>query len=119
MDVIDTTYARSCLMKFGIIIETKEAEKAWNAFRFAVTSKKIGHEVRVFLMGEAVECVNVTHEKFDVSGQIRAFADAGGTVLACGTCLKSRQMNGTETCPLSTMNDCVRLVEWADRMLTF
>jgi hypothetical protein len=27
-------------MKIGIIIETKEFEKAWNAFRFAVTAKK-------------------------------------------------------------------------------
>jgi len=28
-------------MKIGIILETKEFEKAWNAFRFAVTAKKI------------------------------------------------------------------------------
>lgn len=27
-------------MKIGIIIETREYEKAWNAFRFAVTAKK-------------------------------------------------------------------------------
>ena len=27
-------------MKIGIIIETKEYEKAWNAFRFAVNAKK-------------------------------------------------------------------------------
>ena len=39
-------------MKLGIIIETKEYEKAWNAFRFAVTTKKAGHEVKVFLMGK-------------------------------------------------------------------
>ena len=26
-------------MKIGIILETKEFEKAWNAFRFAVTAK--------------------------------------------------------------------------------
>jgi uncharacterized protein involved in oxidation of intracellular sulfur len=106
-------------MKFGIILETKEPEKAWNAFRFASASKKNGHEVKVFLMGEAVECENLTHEKFDVVGQLKAFVEAGGTVLACGTCLKSRQMNATETCPLSTMIDCVRLVEWADRVVTF
>ena len=29
-------------MKIGIIIETKEYEKAWNAFRFAVNAKKLG-----------------------------------------------------------------------------
>ncbi len=106
-------------MKFGIILETKEFEKAWNAFRFANASKKTGHEVKVFLMGEAVECENLTHEKYDVSGQLKNFAGAGGVILACGTCLKSRQLEGTEACPLSTMADCVAMVEWADKTLTF
>ncbi|MDF2856646.1 MAG: hypothetical protein K0Q87_2497 [Neobacillus sp.] len=32
-------------MKLGIILETKDYEKAWNAFRFAVTAKTNGHEV--------------------------------------------------------------------------
>ena len=58
-------------MKLGVIIETKEFEKAWNAFRFAVTAKKKGHEVKVFLMGEAVECETLTHEKFNVAAHLR------------------------------------------------
>lgn len=107
------------VMKFGIILETKEHEKAWNAFRFAVTSRKQGHEVKVFLMGEAVECENLEHEKFNVAEQLRAFVDTGGEILACGTCLKSRQMGETDACPLSTMVDCVKLVEWADRVVNF
>lgn len=106
-------------MNFGIILETKELEKAWNAFRFATTSKKSGHDVKVFLMGEAVEVENLTHEKFDVAGQIKALVGVGGTILACGTCLKSRQLNGTDACPLSTMIDCVKMVEWADKVVTF
>ena len=72
-------------MKLGMILETKEFEKAWNAFRFAVTARKAGHEVKVFLMGEAVECEYLTHEKFDVAGQLKAFVNAGGEILACGT----------------------------------
>ncbi|EFK97428.1 conserved hypothetical protein, partial [sediment metagenome] len=91
-------------MKFGIILETKEPEKAWNAFRFASASIKAGHEAKVFLMGEAVECEGVIHEKYDVAGQLKAFSAAGGAILACGACLKSRQMNGSDACPLSTMN---------------
>jgi uncharacterized protein involved in oxidation of intracellular sulfur len=106
-------------MKIGIIIETKEFEKAWNAFRFAVTSKKQGHDVKVFLMGEAVECEGMIHEKFNVDEQLKAFISAGGEILACGTCLKSRQMDGTDTCPLATMIDCVNMVTWADRIITF
>jgi uncharacterized protein involved in oxidation of intracellular sulfur len=106
-------------MKFGIILETKEYEKAWNAMRFAVTSKKQGHEVKVFLMGEAVEVENLTHDKFNVAEQVKAFNEVGGDILACGTCLKSRSMNGSDACPLSTMIDCVEMVEWADKVITF
>jgi len=106
-------------MKFGIILETKEFEKSWNAFRFATASQKQGHDVKVFLMGEAVECETVTHEKYDVAGQLKVFCDCGGKVLACGTCLKTRQMKGTDSCPLSTMVDCVQMVEWADKVITF
>lgn len=106
-------------MKIGIIIETREPEKAWNALRFANTALKHGHEVKVFLMGEAVECVNIFHDKFRVNEQLDTFAEAGGAVLACGTCLKSRGMEGTDTCPVSTMIDCLKMVEWADKVLTF
>lgn len=106
-------------MKIGIILETKEPEKAWNAFRFANTAWKKGHETKVFLMGEAVECEGLTDGKHDVGGQLRRFSEAGGTILACGTCLKSRRLEGSQACPLSTMEDCVALVEWADKMVTF
>ncbi len=106
-------------MKLGVIIETKEYEKSWNAMRFAVTAKRSGHEVKVFLMGEAVEIENLTHEKFDVSLQVKAFHEEGGEILACGTCLKSRNMGGTEVCPINTMIDCVEMVEWADKTVTF
>ena len=106
-------------MKIGIILETKELEKAWNAFRFAVTAKKQGHEVKVFLMGEAVECEGLTHEKYNVDEQLKAFVNVGGEILACGTCLKSRQLNESDACPMSTMIDCDNLVVWADKTLTF
>jgi sulfur relay (sulfurtransferase) complex TusBCD TusD component (DsrE family) len=106
-------------MKIGIILETKEFEKAWNAFRFAVTAKKQGNEVKVFLMGEAVECEGLTHEKYNVNEQLKNFINLGGEILACGTCLKSRQLNSTESCPLSTMVDCVDMVVWADKTVTF
>lgn len=106
-------------MKFGIILETKEYEKAWNAFRFATASIKQKHEVKVFLMGEAVECEGLTHEKFNVDEQLKGFVKAGGEILACGTCLKSRNREETEACPLSTMIDCVQMVEWADKTITF
>ncbi len=106
-------------MKIGIILETKELEKAWNAFRFAVTAKKNGHEVKVFLMGEAVECEGLVHDKFNVDEQLQKFVSEGGEILACGTCLKSRNKEGSNACPLSTMVDCLNMVEWADKTITF
>ena len=38
-------------MKLAIILETKEHEKAWNAFRFGVAALKKGHQVKFFLYG--------------------------------------------------------------------
>ncbi len=106
-------------MKLGIIIETKEFEKAWNAMRFAVAAKKNKHEVKVFLMGEAVEIENLTHEQYNVAEQVKAFYEAGGEILACGTCLISRNLDGTDVCHISTMIDCIEMVEWADKVVTF
>lgn len=106
-------------MKIGIILETKELEKAWNAFRFATTAKKQGHEVKLFLMGEAVECEGLIHEKYNVDEQLKQFVAVGGEILACGTCLKSRNLSETEACPISNMVDCVNLVVWADKVVTF
>jgi len=106
-------------MKLGILIETAEPEKAWNGFRFAVTARKSGHDVRVFLMGEGVECDGLTHPTYNVDEQLQLFVKHGGEILACGTCLKSRGREGSEACPMSTMADCLKMVEWADKTMTF
>jgi len=106
-------------VKIGILIETKEFEKAWNAFRFAVTAKKQGHETKVFLMGEAVECEGLTHEKYNVDEQFKLYLSLGGEILACGTCLKSRHLDDSTSCPISTMIDCVEMVTWADKTVSF
>lgn len=106
-------------MKFGIIIETNEAEKAWNGVRFANASLKAGHEVKIFLMSAGVEIESITHEKYNAKAQIDDFVRNKGIVLACGTCIKARNGDGTDVCPISTMNDCIKMVEWADRVITF
>lgn len=49
----------------------------------------------------------------------KKFESAGGEILACGTCLKSRQLENSTTCPVSTMIDCLDVVTWADKVLTF
>ena len=49
---------------------------------------------------------------------MQALVDAGGEILACGTCLKIRQQDGSELCPVSTMADLHRLVAESDRVIS-
>ncbi|MDO9182249.1 MAG: DsrE family protein [Bacteriovorax sp.] len=106
-------------MKIGIIIETNEPEKAWNGVRFGNTALKKGHEVKIFLMSAGVEIESITHEKYNAKKQIDEFRENLGIVFACGTCIKSRGQNETDVCPISTMNDCLEVVEWSERLVTF
>lgn len=106
-------------MKFGIIIQTNQPEQAWNAVRFANAALKQRHEVKLFLMGAGVEIEGITHEKYNASRQLHEFSGSGGVLLACGTCIEARNQTESALCPISTMLDCVRMVEWADKVLTF
>lgn len=106
-------------MKIGIVLGTNEHEVAWNAFRFGVIALASGHEVKLFLMNSAVEVESIEDEKYDVGGQIASFMEHGGEILACGTCIKSRQRGESDVCPISTMKDLLKLVEESDKILTF
>lgn len=106
-------------MKIGIVIGTNEAEVAWNAFRFGNVSLNAGHEVKVFLINKGVEVEGIKDGAHNVLEQIKAFMVGKGHILACGTCLKSRQKEGTNVCPVSTMKDLLKMVEESDRVLTF
>lgn len=106
-------------MKIGIIININDPETVWNAFRFGVTSLLMEHTVKVFLLGKGVESENIQDKKFNVQEQIGLFAEHKGQIFACGSCLKIRQMKGTEVCPISTMHDMLHIVEESDKVLVF
>jgi len=105
-------------MKVGIIIETNDAEKVWNALRFGVTSLLNDHETSIFLLGKGVELEEIRSEKFDVRSMISRFLQEKGKILACGTCLKLREKKTIEICPISTMADMLKLVEESDKVIT-
>ena len=106
-------------MKIGIIIYSNDPETVWNAFRFGNLSIKKGDEVKVFLLGKGVECETLDTDKFRVSGQIQTFAAGNGKIYACGTCLKLRNQQESEVCPLSTMEDMYEIISQSDKILTF
>ena len=55
----------------------------------------------------------------DIRASMKKVADGGGKILACGTCLKLRNSNGSELCPLSTMKDLYEIVRDSDKVVTF
>jgi len=106
-------------MKLGIVIYSNDPETVWNAFRLGVFSCKQRDVVSVFLLGKGVEAESLDCSKFDVIGQIRSFSEAGGSIMACGACLKIRQSEGSDICPISTMHDLHALIQDSDKVLTF
>jgi uncharacterized protein involved in oxidation of intracellular sulfur len=106
-------------VKLGIIIYSNDSETVWNAFRLGNYAAKEGDEVKAFLSGKGVESESIDTEAFNVTEQMRSFVEGGGCILACGTCLKIRQSEGSEMCPLSTLADLYEIVRGSDKIVTF
>jgi sulfur relay (sulfurtransferase) complex TusBCD TusD component (DsrE family) len=106
-------------VRIGIIIYANDSETVWNAFRFGNFALNEGDEVQVFLLGKGVECESLDTDKFKVMDQMKTLVDNGGTIFACGSCLKIRQSEGSEMCPLSTMRDLYDIVRGSDKIVTF
>jgi uncharacterized protein involved in oxidation of intracellular sulfur len=105
-------------MDLGLIVETNDPERVWNAFRLANAALEADHAVEAFLLGDGVEAPDLEHEKLNPHGVMVKYARNGGRLLACGTCLDSRDLEPDELRPRATMDDCLRVVEEADEVLT-
>ena len=106
-------------MKLGIIIYSGDSEAIWNVFRLANLSLTENDEVKIFLLAKGVEYESISSEKFNILKLAQDFVDNGGEIMACGTCLKLRQKDGSLLCPLSNMQELYRLVKESDKVLTF
>jgi len=106
-------------MKLGIIITQTDPETVFNVLRLALYSLQQGDEVRIFLSGKGVEIDRIENAEFDVTGHARKVLSAGGQFLACGTCLKLRESEGSEICPHSTLKDLYEMARDSDKVLTF
>ena len=106
-------------MEIGIVIYSDDSETVWNAFRVGNFAVKEGDEVKVFLLGRGVECESLDTDKFKVTEQMQTLVDNGGEIFACGMCLKIRQSEGSEICPLSTMKDLYEIIKGCNKVVTF
>ena len=106
-------------MKIGILLSTNDPEEVWNAFRFGNVALKENHQVRVFLVNKGVEAEDIKSERFVVKEQLQTFVENKGELYACGTCMKNRQKEESNFCPIATMKDMLEIVEWSDKLVTF
>lgn len=106
-------------LKIGIVISSNDPETVWNAFRLANYSVQEGDTVSIFLIGKGVEAPTMLSEDYDVKGLMEKFSDAGGKILACGTCLKIRNNEGSKLCPVSSLSDLYKIIKTNERILTF
>lgn len=107
------------MLKLGIVLSTNDPEEVWNAFRFANVALGKNHEVRVFLVNKGVEAEDIKSERFQIKEQLQQFINNKGGLLACGTCMKNREKQESNFCPIATMNDLLEIVEWAEKIVTF
>ena len=106
-------------MKIGVIISSNDAETCWNALRYANFAIGQKDEIKVFFMGKGVEYQKVSTDKFNTIEQADRFIKSGGKIYACGTCIKSREQEESEMCPISTMKDMYEIIKESDKVVTF
>jgi len=106
-------------VRYLLVLNTNDAEAAWNCLRFGAAALNRQHAVTLFLLGPGVEIESIGSESFNVQGQLARFLELGGSAVSCGTCLRSRNLNASNECPISSMDELVRLSEEADKTLTF
>ena len=76
--------------------------------------------MKVFHLGMGVDVESVKDAKFSLlEGTIKKFVKNSGIILACGTCLKIRGKEESNICPVSAMEDMLKLVEESDKIVTF
>ena len=106
-------------MKIGVVISSNDAETCWNAIRYANFALGQKDEVKIFFMGKGVEYQKVSTDKFNTTEQADKFLKSGGKIYACGTCIKSREQESSEMCPISTMKDMYEIIKESDKVVTF
>ncbi len=106
-------------MKVGVIISSNDPETSWNALRYANFCLSQKDAVKVFLIGKGVEYQKISTDKFNTIEQGEKFLQGGGKIVTCGGCIKSRNQEGTEMCPINTMKDMYGIIRESDKVVSF
>jgi len=117
-------------MKYLLIINDAPygTEKAYNAFRLAMTIQKDfpENEVRIFLMADAAGCAianQVTPSGYyNIERLLKSVLNKGGQVKICGTCADARGIKNLpliEGAQISTMAELTAWTVESDKVITF
>ena len=71
------------------------------------------------MLGKGVEVDKLVNENEDLKKQVDSFLVNGGTILGCGTCLKSRKNDEPQVCTFSSLADLYAIVRKNKIVLTF
>jgi len=71
-----------------IVLQSKNPETIWNAFRFAIALLRSDHKVKVLLLGKDIQLEKMQERNFDILGVAKEFLMTNGEMYACGTCLE-------------------------------
>ena len=102
-------------------------ERPYNALRLALKLvKRDGVQVRVFLMGDGVQCAAVRQSTpdgyYNIERMLKSVISKGGQVKACGTCSEARGIKGLtliEGVEISTMSQLTLWTVESDKVITF
>jgi hypothetical protein len=103
----------------GMVIYSNDNETVWNALRLANYSKNQGDTVSIFLLGKGVELDSMVMKDNNLKDQTEKFLTNGGTILGCGTCLRSRNNKNPQVCTFSSLADLYALIRKNKIVLTF
>ena len=102
-------------------------ERSYNGFRLGLSvAKREGQEVRVFLMGDGVQCAargqTTPTGYYNVERMVRGLVQRGAKVGCCGTCSDARGLTDetrVEGAHRSSMDELTDWTLWADRVIAF
>ena len=104
------------------------SENVWNGLRLALTlsSSSIGANVNIFLLGDSVGAAKIGQKTpegyYNLGKMLQELVERDVSILACGTCLKSRGLGKDDIIEGVEIGSMMLLSKWimdSSKVLTF